>query len=79
MLEVARVWVPKPDERAPRTAVVTLVAMRSRPKANEPENIPETRRWLEAIRRRLTWPDAARHASRCRRSSLCGVFHSGPA
>lgn len=53
LLEVARVWVPKPDERAPRTAVVTLVAMRSRPKANEPENIPETRRWLEAIRRRL--------------------------
>lgn len=54
LLEVARAWVPKPAERAPRTGVVTLVALRIRASRVEPENIPETRRWLEAIRRRLT-------------------------
>jgi predicted phage baseplate assembly protein len=52
-LEVARAWVLPPDDRAPRTGVVTLVALRSRPSGDEPELVPETRRWLEEIRRRL--------------------------
>jgi hypothetical protein len=33
--------------------VVTLVVMRSRPEDTEPAAAPETRRWLEEIRRRL--------------------------
>jgi predicted phage baseplate assembly protein len=53
LLEVARAWVIPSDERTPRTGVVTLVAMRSRPSGTEPGTVPETRRWLEAIRRRL--------------------------
>lgn len=53
LLEVARAWVPEPEPRAPRTGVVTLVALRSRPAGAEPEQAPETAQWLEAIRRRL--------------------------
>jgi predicted phage baseplate assembly protein len=53
LLEVARAWVLVPREDAPRTGVVTLVAMRSRPDGQEPERTPETRRWLEAVRRGL--------------------------
>jgi hypothetical protein len=53
LLEVVRAWVVPPDERMPRTGVVTLVAMRSRGSETEPKIIPETRRWLETIRRRL--------------------------
>ncbi len=53
LLEVARAWVPLPPDSAPRAGVVTLVAMRSRPSGEEPESVPETQRWLEAIRRRL--------------------------
>jgi hypothetical protein len=53
LLEVVRAWVVPPDERVPRTGVVTLVAMRSRASDNEPKTIPETPRWLEAIQRRL--------------------------
>ena len=53
LLEVTRAWVPPPDEKAPRTGVVPLVAMRGRPAGIEPEQAPETTRWLEAIRRRL--------------------------
>ncbi|HET7058568.1 MAG TPA: putative baseplate assembly protein [Nitrospiraceae bacterium] len=53
LLEVARAWVPQPPDPAPRTGVVTLIAMRSRPTGAEPEQAPETGRWLEAIRRRL--------------------------
>jgi predicted phage baseplate assembly protein len=53
LLEVARAWVVTPDDRAPRTGVVTLIAMRSRPDGNEPEQPPETARWLAAIRRHL--------------------------
>jgi len=52
LLEVARAWVAAPNDSAPRTGVVTLVALRSRP-GKEPELPPETPRWLEAIRRRL--------------------------
>jgi predicted phage baseplate assembly protein len=53
LLEVVRAWVPADRPDAPRTGVTTLVAMRSRPDGNEPEGIPETSRWLDAIRRRL--------------------------
>jgi hypothetical protein len=54
LLEVGRAWVPQPDDQAPRTGVVTLVVLRSRPATKEPEEPPETARWLEAIRRSLT-------------------------
>ncbi|HEX7153694.1 MAG TPA: putative baseplate assembly protein [Thermoanaerobaculia bacterium] len=53
LLEVARAWVLPPAEDAPRTGAVTLVAMRARPGGKEPARIPETRRWLDAIRRQL--------------------------
>jgi len=53
LLEVARAWVPEPDARAPQTGAVTLVTMRSRTAGEEPEQPPETARWLETIRRRL--------------------------
>ena len=54
LLEVARAWVPAPPNRAPRTGVVNLVAMRSRPGGEEPEQIPETTQWLRAIGRSLS-------------------------
>lgn len=53
LLEVARAWVLPPGENAPRTGAVTLVAMRRRPGEKEPARIPETRRWLDAVRRQL--------------------------
>lgn len=53
LLEVARAWVPEPDTRSPRIGAVTLVVMRSRPAGKEPEQPPETPRWLETIHRRL--------------------------
>jgi len=53
LLEVVRAWVLPPHEKAPRTGVVTLVAMRGGPAGKEPARIPESRRWLEAIRRQL--------------------------
>lgn len=53
LLEVVRAWVLTPDQFTPRTGVVTLVAMRSRPDGDEPNVAPETARWLAAIRRRL--------------------------
>ncbi|MDQ6891910.1 MAG: putative baseplate assembly protein [Acidobacteriota bacterium] len=53
LLEVARAWVVAPDAKTPRTRVVKLVAMRSRATEGEPAQIPETRRWLDTIRRRL--------------------------
>lgn len=54
LLEVVRAWVPKPDERIPRTGVVRLIVLRGRASGEESRTIPETQRWLEAIRRRLT-------------------------
>ena len=42
-----------PDDKAPRTGTVTLVAMRARVSEEEAGSTPETPRWLEAIRRRL--------------------------
>ncbi len=53
LLEVARAWVLPPSGKAPRTGTVTLVAMRGRPAGKEPAEVPETARWLAAIRRRL--------------------------
>ncbi|MDM0116694.1 putative baseplate assembly protein [Variovorax sp. J22R133] len=53
LLEVARAWVLTPDDKSPRTGVVALVAMRARKSEEDAGDIPETPRWLEAIRRRL--------------------------
>jgi len=53
LVEVARAWVVPPAPDTPRTGVVTLVTMRARPSGRGPDAIPETRRWLDAIRRRL--------------------------
>lgn len=53
LLEVVRAWVAVPQPGAPRTGVVTLIAMRSRPGDIEPDRPPETSRWLDAIRRQL--------------------------
>jgi predicted phage baseplate assembly protein len=53
LLEVARAWVLPPGANAPRTGVVTLVVMRARPDGKEPAQIPESRRWLDAVRRQL--------------------------
>lgn len=54
LLEVARAWVPAPPDQAPRTGVVPLVVLRSRPNGEEPEQAPETAQWLNAIRRSLS-------------------------
>ena len=54
LLEVARAWVVPPNDHVPQTGVLTLVALRSRQNGMEPEQIPETVRWLEAIRRSLS-------------------------
>lgn len=53
LLEVGRAWVLPPAPSAPRTGIVTLVAMRARPEGDEPSEIPEPQRWLEAVRRQL--------------------------
>lgn len=54
LLEVTRAWVPQPPNQAPRTGVVPLVVLRSRPNGEEPEQTPETAQWLDAIRRSLS-------------------------
>jgi predicted phage baseplate assembly protein len=53
LLEVARAWVLTPAGKVPRTGTVILVAMRARASEEEAGRVPETRRWLEAIRRQL--------------------------
>jgi hypothetical protein len=53
LLEVARAWVLPPSAQSPRTGIVTLVVMRSRLNGKEPAQVPETARWLAAIRRQL--------------------------
>jgi len=53
LLEVVRAWVVPPAEKLPRIGTTTLVVMRKRVSAAEPDKPPETRRWLEAVRRRL--------------------------
>jgi predicted phage baseplate assembly protein len=54
LLEVARAWVLAPSDDSPRTGVITLVAMRARASEAGAGSVPETRRWLEAIRKRLS-------------------------
>jgi hypothetical protein len=51
--EVVRAWVVPFGEKLPKTGATTLVVMRKRASATEPDQPPETRRWLEAVRRRL--------------------------
>lgn len=53
LLQVARAWVIAPAGTSPQTGEVTLVAMRGRPQGTDPAGVPETPRWLEAIRSRL--------------------------
>jgi hypothetical protein len=53
LLEVARAWVVPPSDKLPRMETTTLVVMRERASAVEPDQSPETKRWLEAVRRRL--------------------------
>lgn len=53
-LEVARAWVMPPQPQANETGTVTLIAMRARADGVESGSIPETPRWLEAIRRQLS-------------------------
>ncbi|SDJ22080.1 putative baseplate assembly protein [Paraburkholderia steynii] len=53
LLEVARAWIPAQDDRAPGTGSVTLVAMRARRSEEDAGGVPESRGWLDAIRRRL--------------------------
>lgn len=53
LLEVERAWVLPPTAKAPRTGVVTLVAMRARRPEEDAGDTPETPRWLEGIRRRM--------------------------
>ncbi len=53
LLVIAGAWVVALAADAPRTGVVTLIAMRSRPGEVEPDRMPETSPWLEAIRRQL--------------------------
>jgi hypothetical protein len=53
LLDVARAWLVPPDKKLKRTGTVTLVAMRRRASWVEPEHVPETRRWLDAILNRL--------------------------
>jgi predicted phage baseplate assembly protein len=54
LLEVGRAWIVQQKDGPLRAGVLTLVALRSRPNGMEPEQIPETARWLEAIRRGLS-------------------------
>jgi predicted phage baseplate assembly protein len=53
LLEVGRAWVVSPRPDVPRAGIVKVVAMRTRPDGTERGRVPETRQWLEAIRRQL--------------------------
>jgi predicted phage baseplate assembly protein len=53
MLEVARAWVVVPGADSRQSGEVTLVVLRSRDEAQEPDEAPETARWLAAVRRGL--------------------------
>lgn len=53
-LEVARAWVPaSPDTTPADNGTSTLVVMRTRPGGVEPDEAPETARWLAAVERAL--------------------------
>jgi hypothetical protein len=53
LLDVARAWVAIPNGAAPRTGVITLIAMRRRGADEPDEGVFEPRRWRDAIRRAL--------------------------
>lgn len=53
LLDVARAWIVPPAAGGPRTGVVTLVAMRGLRAGEDAARLPESRRWLDAIRHRL--------------------------
>jgi hypothetical protein len=53
MLDVARAWVVKGDDRHARTGAVQLVVIRRRQAGEGEERRADTARWLEAIRLRL--------------------------
>lgn len=53
LLDVSRAWIVPASETGPRTGAVTLVAMRGLRAGEDAVRLPESRRWLDAIRRRL--------------------------
>jgi len=57
-----------PSEKLPGIGTTTLVAMRKRATTAEPAQPPETRHWLEAVRRRPCSTNATRHTP-CGQSS----------
>lgn len=52
-LEVGRAWMMPSSEDDAATAAMRLVVLQARPPGGEPQTAPETRRWLEAVRREL--------------------------
>jgi predicted phage baseplate assembly protein len=53
LLDVDRAWVVPPTGSGPDVGTITLVAMRGLRAGEGAARVPETRRWLDAIRRRL--------------------------
>jgi predicted phage baseplate assembly protein len=53
LLDVDRAWVVPPAGSGPDIGAITLVAMRGLRAGEGAARVPETRRWLDAIRRRL--------------------------
>jgi predicted phage baseplate assembly protein len=53
LLDVARAWIVPQDDACPATGAITLVAMRGVRAGEDTVRLPETSRWLEAIRQRL--------------------------
>jgi predicted phage baseplate assembly protein len=53
LLDVSRAWVVPANGPGPRTGTITLVAMRGLRAGEEADPRPESRRWLDAVRRRL--------------------------
>lgn len=52
-LEVARAWMMPPQAGDVATGTMRLIVMQARPTRDEPQTIPETTRWLDAVRRAL--------------------------
>ena len=52
-LEIGRAWMMPPSAGDTATGTMRLVVMQARPQGREPRTIPETPRWLEAVRRAL--------------------------
>jgi predicted phage baseplate assembly protein len=53
LLDLARAWIVPANDNGPRTGTITLVAMRGLRAGEVAAHPPESRRWLDAIRRRL--------------------------